>query len=145
MPSPFSRTTCACAECVACCKRQPGPLAPGDLERIAEHRGETVEVAKAHFWASGGALVQDQTTGRQFRIGSITPRLVRGRCVFLDADDRCSIHSVAPFGCAYFDTHMTAAEGQRRGAWLARRQLDDDYQELRRQLPFATSYKPKGY
>jgi len=141
----MTRTSCACTACVACCHRQPGPLVPGDLEKIAAHLGEPVEVAKAHFWASGGALVQDQRTGRQFRIGSITPRLVRGRCVFLDDADRCRVHAVAPFGCAYFDTHMSAAEGQRRGTWLALQQQDDDYQAVRRTLPFATSYKPKGY
>lgn len=43
-------------------------------------------------------------------IGSITPRSQGGRCVFLDEQDRCRIHAVAPFGCAYYDTHMDVAE-----------------------------------
>lgn len=141
----FVRTTCACSECVACCKRQPGPLAPGEFERIAEFLGEDRETAKRHFCASPGALVMDTSTGRQFRIGTITPRMERKRCVFLDEQDRCRIHAVAPFGCAMFDTHMSAAEGRRRGSWLAAEQQDDGYQALRRELPFATSYKPTGY
>lgn len=145
MTTPIDRTTCACPECVACCHRQPGPLAPGDFEAIAAALGEDHATAKAHFWASGGAMVMDTATGRQFRIGSITPRLVRGRCVFLDDADRCRVHAVAPFGCAYFDTHMDAREGQRRGSWMAAQQQDPAYQSLRRELPFATSYRPKGY
>lgn len=141
----FTRTTCACAACVQCCKDQPGPLAPGDLERIAAHLGETPEQAKAHFWASPGAVVLDLRTGRQARIGSITPRRENGRCVFLDAHDRCRVHAVAPAGCAYFDTHMSAVEGQRRGAVIVTLQQAPDYQALRSTLPLATSWRPRGY
>lgn len=142
---PFARTTCACAECVDCCKRQPGALAPGELERIAEHLGQSVRVTALKFWASPGALVGDTKTGRTWRVGTITPRLVRGRCIFLDAQDRCAIHAVAPFGCAYFDTHMSAAEGQPRGSWLAKQQMDPAYQSLRRTLVVATSHTPRPY
>jgi Fe-S-cluster containining protein len=131
---PFPRTTCACADCIECCTRQPGPLAPGDLERIAAHLGQPVRVAALKFWASPGALVMHSQTRQTFRIGSITPRHVDGRCVFLDADDRCTIHAVAPMGCSHFDTHQDLAEGTRRSMWLARQQLDPAYQSLRRTL-----------
>lgn len=141
----FTRTVCACKECTDCCKRQPGPLAPGDLERIAEHLGETLEEAKAHFWASPGATVVAVASRRIFQIGSITPRLEHGRCVFLDDEDRCKVHAVAPAGCAYFDTHMGSEEAQRRGLWLLRQTATAAYQVLRRGLPFATSYKPRSY
>lgn len=143
--APFARTTCACADCVACCSRQPGSLAPGDLERIAAFLGKPVRAILSRFWASPGALVANTHTGDVFRIGTITPRLTRGRCVFLDATDRCSIHAVAPFGCAYFDTHMPATEGQPRGSWLAHAQQDPAYQSLRRTLAPATSHAPSGY
>jgi Fe-S-cluster containining protein len=139
----YPRTTCACPACVACCKRQPGSLAPGDLERIAAHLGETVEDVRQHFWASPGALVMDTRTGRQFHIGTITPRLVRSRCVFLDEHDRCRVHPVAPAGCAKFDTHMGREEGATRGAALAREQQDPAYQQQRAKLPFATSWSPR--
>jgi Fe-S-cluster containining protein len=142
--APFARTVCACADCRDCCKRQPGALAPGDFEAIAEHLGETTIAAKTHFWASPGALVMDTKTGRQFRVGTITPRYDRrrGRCVFLDDKDRCRIHPVAPAGCRLFDTHLGLAEAMPRSIWLARSHMGADYQQLRSELPFATHYKP---
>jgi Fe-S-cluster containining protein len=142
-PMTFTRTTCACATCVQCCKDQPGSLVPGDLERIAAHLGEPVDAARRHFVASPGALVGDSQTGRVFRIGTITPAYEHGRCVFLDEHDRCRVHAVAPAGCAYFDTHQSREEGQRRGAWLVRQQLDPEYQRLRDSLPAAQHYKPR--
>jgi Fe-S-cluster containining protein len=146
MTHDFNRTTCACKECVQCCKRQPGPLAPGDFERIAEYLGETSEQAKEHFCASPGALVGDSATGETARVGSIVPRYRKGRCVFLDANDRCSIHPVAPFGCAYYDTHMSKAASMPRSLWWVRAVLNDaDYERLRNTLPYTTVYRPSGY
>lgn len=141
----FTRTACACTECVACCKSQPGPLAPGDLERIGQYLGQTITEAKANFWASPGAVVMNTRTMTQRRIGTITPRYDKrkGRCVFLDDQDRCSIHPVAPAGCSLFDPHMSAVEGAIRGNWLAREQQNPDYQALRRTLPLADHYKPR--
>ena len=144
--APFARTTCACRDCTACCSRQPGSLAPGDLERIAAFLGKPVRAVLARFWASPGALVLNTTTGRTFRIGTITPRMKDGHCVFLDTlAHRCTIHPVAPFGCSHFDTHMSAEEGQPRGNWLAHAQQDPAYQSLRRTLAPATSHHPSGY
>lgn len=141
---PFARTTCACATCVQCCRDQPGHLRPGDFARITAHLALTPAEAPAYFWASPGALAMNTATGRQFRIGTITPRRVRGRCVFLDQDDRCRVHAVAPFGCAYFDTHQQLAEGHRRSLWGMREiSANDDYRALRATLSFATSYKPR--
>lgn len=139
----FHRTTCACDGCKACCKRQAGPLATGDFERIAEHLGETHEQAKEHFWASPGALVKED--GGTIRVGTITPRMRRGRCVFLDENDRCKIHAVAPFGCAHFDTHMSAGIAHPRSVALVIDQMSPDYQKLRNELPYATHYKPARY
>jgi Fe-S-cluster containining protein len=145
-PFPFPRTTCACSDCVQCCKDQPGSLIPGDFEKIADHLQISHAEARAFFWASPGALVMNLQTGRQFRIGTITPRATRKKgCIFLDENNRCKIHPVAPAGCAYFDTHMNSFEGRKRGNEIARRQQDPDYQRLRSELPFADSYKPKGY
>ena len=141
----IERTTCACAGCVALCKRQPGSLAPGDFERIAAALGEDRETATRHFWASPGAVVMNTETMRVYRIGTITPRLEHGRCVFLTAEDRCAIHAVAPAGCRYFDIHMDAAEGHRRGTWVVRQQQDATYQALRATLVQATSYRPRSY
>lgn len=144
MREEFQRTSCACKACSACCKRQAGPLANGDFERIAEFLGETHEEAKKHFWASPGALVK-LDDGRTIRVGTITPRMRRGRCVFLDENDQCKIHAVAPFGCAYFDTHMSNVTAQPRSVALVCDQTAPEYKKLRDELPYATHYKPVKY
>ena len=139
----FERTTCACRECVACCKRQPGPVAPGDLEMIAAYLGETLSGVLSKFWASPGAVVKDTRTNQVRRIGTITPKLAGGRCVFLGKDDRCSIHSVAPFGCAYADMHMPEREWQRRAqVFYVEIERDTEYQKLRSTLDVATHWNP---
>ena len=143
--STFKRTTCACPECTKCCKRQPGSLAAGDFERIARHLQLPPEEAKKYFWASPGALVRDSSTGRVHRIGSVTPQLKRGRCVFLSDQDKCTIHAVAPFGCAMFDTHMSQVTSHPRSIYLAQSQLEPEYQALRDSLPYARSYRPNRY
>jgi Fe-S-cluster containining protein len=142
---PFPRTTCSCADCVRCCHDQPGSLAPGQLEAIAEYLQQPVRVAALSFWASPGALLANTQTGQTYRIGTITPRLKAGRCVFLSADDRCTIHAIAPAGCALFDTHMTAQEAHPRSLWLARAQAQPEYQSLRRTLRTAERSRPKSY
>jgi Fe-S-cluster containining protein len=144
---PFARTVCSCAKCQACCRVQPGHLIPGQLEAIAAHLGVTVAEASASFWASGGAVALC-ADGVQRRVGTITPRfdIRAGRCVFLTDTGACRIHAVAPFGCAYFDTHMSAAEGNRRSVWgLAVIDGDAGYAAERGRLPFATHYKPRRY
>jgi Fe-S-cluster containining protein len=140
--TPFARTECACPTCVECCKDQPGCLMPGDLERIAAFLHLPVRTAALKFWASPGAVLLNGQTGATFRVGTITPRRVQGQCIFLK-DDRCTIHPVAPAGCALFDTHQSPAEGQRRGLWLVRQQAQAAYQSLRRTLVEATWYKPR--
>lgn len=141
----FTRTKCACEQCKACCKRQPGPLAPNDFERIQKHLGASDEEMRRLFWASPGCLVKTGL-GETLRVGTITPRYTKGRCVFLDENDRCKIHEVAPFGCAYFDTHMSHHEAHIRGSWLAEQQWhNSEYQDLRATLPYATHHKPLKY
>jgi Fe-S-cluster containining protein len=134
---------------VACCKRQPGPLAPGDIERIAAHLQVPIATALDRFWASPGALVRHTyDDGREviMRIGTITPRYAAGRCVFLNAQDRCDIHAVAPAGCAYFDTHMSSREAQGRAVWFLQQvESDERYQTTRSLLPKATHWAPTGY
>jgi len=152
--APFNRTTCACSNCVRCCKDQPGSLVPNDIHRIllfisktqGLSREDAVSVFKKQFVASPGALVKDSATGRTFRIGTITPRRKGSRCVFLDENDRCKIHSVAPFGCSHFDTHMSRSAALPRSMWMAEQQQQSvEYQALRNELPYSQSYKPKAY
>lgn len=142
---PFERTVCSCQDCRTGCLEQPGSLADGELERIAAHLQLPVRVAALRFWASPGALLLSAATGRTYRLGTITPRLVRGRCTFLAPDDTCRIHAVAPYGCRMFDTHMPASEAQPRSQWLVRSQASPAYQSLRKTLAPAASYHPRSY
>lgn len=145
MNPPFKRTVCACAGCTQCCHRQPGSLAPGDYERIQAYLGKTDEEMKELFWASPGAIVLNMATDQFRRVGTITPQRHKSRCVFLNDEERCTIHEVAPVGCAYFDTHMGVREAQERSQWLVHSQQSGEYQKLRSTLPYAKSYKPGRY
>lgn len=98
----------------------PASLLPDDLPRIAEFLGEKLngEFLQKYFDASTGPRVRSRgPQGDQILdVPTIVPRLTSDGCVFLK-DEKCSIHPVAPFACAYFDTHMSADEGQKRGLW----------------------------
>lgn len=99
----YERTACDCHKCVSACKTMPGSLAPGDMHQIATFLGEEItdEFVGDHFEASEGALALRD--GEVIRIPTIVPKQKGdGRCVFLTDDDRCSIHSVSPFGCSRF-------------------------------------------
>lgn len=138
---PFNRTVCACDQCVKCCKQQPGYALPGEPERIAERVGKPVEEL---FWASPGATVMDTRTKIVSQIRTITPQFKDGRCVLLGPDDRCTVHDIAPFGCAYFDTHQGRTEGHNRSVHGLKILMNDpDYAKLRSRLPLATHHKPR--
>jgi Fe-S-cluster containining protein len=129
MPPPFTRTTCACPEDVANCKKQPGPLAPSDLAPITERLiqlGIYPENVSKLFEATPGttiARIKPAPGGHEIeiiQIPTISPATIDGhRCIFLMDDDRCGIHDVAPFGCAYYDAHMDSKEASARSLWMA--------------------------
>ena len=101
-------------------------------------------MARDRFWASPGALVK--TNAGTARVGTITPQMRKGRCVFLDDNNKCKIHAVAPFGCAMFDTHMNMETAHARSLFLVRQTASDaGYRKLRDVLPYARSYKPTKY
>jgi Fe-S-cluster containining protein len=150
---PFTRTSCACTDCTKLCKRQPGPLVDGDLDRILDYIIVKMppiemltrdELAQKFFCASPGALVKI-SDGSTHRVGTIVPQMKRGRCVFLDENDRCKIHAVAPFGCSHFDTHMSRERAHARSIWAIRHQVSDEYREQRNKLPYCRSYKPNPF
>jgi hypothetical protein len=107
---------CACAECVRYCRHLPGYLVPSDLERIhlqVASSEDLLDWARKHLLASPGAKVLHR--GRVFRIPTLVPaRRTDGICTFLTAEERCAIHAVAPFGCAFFDAHQADAEADQR-------------------------------
>src|SRR5262249_46977161 len=114
----FERTHCACPECNIHCRHIPGYLVPADLGRMAafhQPKANIVTWALDHLLASPGALVARD--GVRFRIPTLVPgRRADDACVFLTQEGTCGIHPVAPFGCAFFDAHMTTSQADRRSS-----------------------------
>lgn len=111
----YERTACACHECINNCRHIPGYLIPTDLERIARFLNyrNMVTFAVENLLASSGATVLQME--RIFQIPTLVPRRKEdGSCVFLDANNRCRIHAVSPYGCAFFDAHQSHDEADRR-------------------------------
>lgn len=112
----FERSVCACNECAANCKFIPGYLVPADIERISRSLGysNVVTFALENLAASPGATVMN-SEGRVFQIPTLVPqRRADGSCKFLDGQNRCTIHTVSPFGCAFFDAHQSTEEANRK-------------------------------
>jgi hypothetical protein len=104
------RTTCDCDLCAANCRFIPGYLLPEDLTNIPLFLSysELFEFAEKNLLASPGALVMKN--GKVLRIRTIVPaRDEQGWCRFFDGS-LCTIHPVAPFGCAFFDAHQAQSE-----------------------------------
>ena len=144
----FARTVCACHDCSRFCKTKPGALIPSDVPRIAARLVELKlidrEANVSEFLrATHPTTVFDRDLGKHIQIKKIGPaRNQKGRCVFLDEADRCRIHSVSPFGCAYFDAHMPKAEAERRWIWgLTQIRSSAEYQSLRETLRLAEGGK----
>jgi hypothetical protein len=74
---------------------------------------DVVSWESRYLLASPGAIVAK--AGRAFRIPTLVPARRSNRaCIFLTDDNRCSIHAVSPCGCAFFDSHMSKAQADRR-------------------------------
>jgi hypothetical protein len=112
----FDRTQCACLECTRSCHHIPGYLVPADLDRVRRFLTPDQDLwawTKQNLLASPGAIVMSR--GQTFRIPTLVPaRRPDGACVFLTDASQCAVHSVSPFGCAFFDSHMTHFEADRR-------------------------------
>ena len=125
----FKRTTCGCQLCSSFCKVMPGYLVPSDLERLIPKDQDPMAWARTHLRASRGLVMFNMLTGKTVSIPSLVPaKQANGHCHWLTQDGKCSVHSDSPFGCAYFDQHMTDAEADRRShyARLARAQAFDE-------------------
>lgn len=112
----FARTICGCEQCSINCRFIPGYLIPADLDRVAERIGSQNLQAYAQLYllASPGATVI-LTSGEPLQIPTLVPaRRPDGACTFLSAGNRCTIHEVSPFGCAFFDSHQSREESDQR-------------------------------
>jgi hypothetical protein len=98
----FGRTSCACHTCVRNCQFMPGFLIPSDLARMIPPDVVPEKWAEGRLLASPGALAVKN--GVPFRIHTLVPAVkADGSCIHLDDSNRCGIHQIAPFGCAFFD------------------------------------------
>lgn len=110
----FPRTTCPCSACANNCRNLPGMLIPDDVPRIARHLGYTdvMEFARENLLASPGAIVLRDN--QQVRIPTLVPqRGADGACKFLQ-NDLCTIHSLSPYGCAFFSEHEDCAVADKK-------------------------------
>jgi len=122
----FYRTTCTCELCSFWCKIMPGYLVPFDLRRLCPPGADLLTWAREHLRASQGWVAFDPKTGKKLQIPSLVPaKQANGYCHWLQADGRCAVHEVSPFGCAFLDQHMKDAQAERRNHAGRQARLDD--------------------
>lgn len=110
----FRRTVCACEFCRAPCRHIPGSLDVADLDRLCPAGQDVFAWAEQHLRALTGKPVPTLVPARQ----------ANGHCHWL-YDGKCTVHANAPFGCAFFDTHQSDEEVERRrSATMAARRED---------------------
>lgn len=101
----FERTRCGCEYCRIPCRHMPGALDPSDLERLCPDGADLFEWAEEHLRA---------LTHRSYPV-LVPARQKNGHCHWL-AFGNCAVHEDSPYGCAFFDTHMSNEDADRRGA-----------------------------
>jgi hypothetical protein len=110
----FRRTQCGCASCQVHCRHLPGSLAPSDLARLCPPGQDVFAWAEQHLRAVTDRPVPTLVPARQ----------ADGRCHWF-LDGRCLVHDRAPYGCAFFDSHMAPDEVERRQAATLRARGED--------------------
>ncbi len=110
----FDRTKCGCTLCQSYCKHVPGRLDVMDVLRLCPEGADVFAWAERHLEA-----VTDQAYPKL-----VPARQANGHCQWF-RDGGCTVHAVAPFGCAYFDAHMMPEEVERRGLVASRAALED--------------------
>jgi hypothetical protein len=83
----------------------PGSLDVADLPRLCPPGQDVFAWAEQHLRALTDKPVPTLVPARQ----------ANGHCHWL-FNDQCSVHTNAPFSCAFFDSHQSEAEIQRRSA-----------------------------
>lgn len=110
----YERNECDCEECIQYCLSLPGNLIPADLDTISAHLGydDPAQFAVENLLASPGAIVSDGKS--LIRIPTLVPqRRPDLACKFL-RDNRCTIHTHAPYSCAFFHAGQDRREADAR-------------------------------
>jgi len=110
----FGRTVCACDFCRAPCRHIPGGLVPDDLTRLCPAGHDLWRWAEQHLRALVGLPAPTLVPARQ-----------AGGVCHWHIDGKCAVHNMAPFGCAFFDAHMSEAQVQRRSAAAIQARQED--------------------
>jgi hypothetical protein len=110
----FPRTRCGCELCRAPCRHMPGSLDVADLERLCPVGEDAFAWAEQHLRA-----IIDKG------YPTLVPcRQPNGSCHWL-FDGMCAVHENAPYGCAFFDTHMPPDEVCRRSEATVQARKED--------------------
>jgi hypothetical protein len=110
----FQRTECGCACCQVHCRHIPGGLAPADLTRLCPPGRDVFAWAEQQLRALTGRPVPTLVPARQ----------PDGACHWF-RDGHCLVHDRAPYGCAFFDSHMGPDEVDRRESATVRARRED--------------------
>lgn len=95
-----------CTGCGNCCRDPLLPLTDADVRRITEHTGDRAPDV-VRFIDRMAIDMDDEPEAfailRQGRrVMVLRHRAARGGCMYLDADERCSIYDARPLGCRIF-------------------------------------------
>jgi hypothetical protein len=110
----FRRTRCSCAYCRAPCRHVPGSLDVADLMRLCPPARDVLAWAEQHLRA---VIDKPYPT-------LVPARDIDGGCHW-HFDGKCAVHADAPYGCAFFDAHMSDEEVNRRSAATVQARRDD--------------------
>lgn len=110
----FQRTRCDCDFCKVYCRHVPGRLDISDLARLCPEGVDVFAWSESHLRA-----VTDSPHPKL-----VPARQDNGHCHWY-INGHCSVHQSAPFGCAFFDAHMTPIEVQTRSK-IANRASEQD-------------------
>ncbi|GIW80818.1 MAG: hypothetical protein KatS3mg105_2625 [Gemmatales bacterium] len=139
----FRRTVCGCEFCRAPCRHVPGSLDVADLERLCPPGQDVFLWAEEHLRALEDKPYPTLVPARQ----------ADGSCHWL-FNGLCAVHEHSPFGCAFFDSHMSPEEARRRAdATIAARRRDAEigglyyrvWMHLRRKRLIAKSGDREGW
>lgn len=99
----FQRTTCGCELCRAPCRHLPGSLDVADLDLLCPPGHDLFKWAEEHLRAITDKPWPTLVPARQ----------ANNHCHWL-FDGMCAVHGSSPYGCSFFDSHMSKEEADRR-------------------------------
>lgn len=104
---------CTCRLCRIPCKIMPGFLMPADLPALIGDADPFVW-AKEHLVAKEcGTMFELSSQGNKAytSVPNLLPKKkADGSCHWYE-NNRCSVHEIKPFGCAYFSQHISDSYG----------------------------------